>query len=79
MTKVSLNGEEVDIEMTEWEYEKVKGLLKREPNLTELNMFSVMWSEHCSYKSSRPKLRIFEDAQKQIMNMYWLVRAKMLV
>ena len=64
MTKVILDGEEVDIEMTEWEYEKVKDLLKREPNLTELNMFSVMWSEHCSYKSSRPKLKLFEDAEE---------------
>lgn len=65
MTKVSLNGEEVEIEITEWEYEKVKDLLKREPNLTELNMFSVMWSEHCSYKSSRPKLKFFEDAEAE--------------
>ena len=64
MTKVILDGEEVDIEMTEWEYEKVKDLLKREPNLTELHMFSVMWSEHCSYKSSRPKLKLFEDAEE---------------
>ncbi|MFX1310896.1 MAG: phosphoribosylformylglycinamidine synthase subunit PurL, partial [Promethearchaeota archaeon] len=38
-------------------------LLKREPNITELGMFDVMWSEHCSYKSSRPKLRLFEDAE----------------
>ncbi len=63
MTRVILDGEEVDIEMTEWEYEKVKKLLKREPNLIELQMFSVMWSEHCSYKSSRPKLKLFEDAE----------------
>ncbi|KKL61499.1 hypothetical protein LCGC14_2194670, partial [marine sediment metagenome] len=64
MTKVILNGKEIDIELTAGEYEKVKELLQREPNLTELNMFSVMWSEHCSYKSSRPKLRLFEDAEK---------------
>ena len=63
MTKVKLDEEEVDIEMTNGEFEKVKELLNREPNLTELNMFSVMWSEHCSYKSSRPKLRLFEDAE----------------
>ncbi|HWP49877.1 MAG TPA: phosphoribosylformylglycinamidine synthase subunit PurL [Candidatus Limnocylindrales bacterium] len=35
------------------EYEKIKTLLGREPNITELGIFSVMWSEHCSYKSSR--------------------------
>ncbi|MFX1478740.1 MAG: phosphoribosylformylglycinamidine synthase subunit PurL [Promethearchaeota archaeon] len=49
--------------MTEWEFEEVKKLLGREPNLVELNMVSVMWSEHCSYKSSRPKLKLFEDAE----------------
>ncbi|MGI8787470.1 MAG: phosphoribosylformylglycinamidine synthase subunit PurL [Pyrinomonadaceae bacterium] len=35
------------------EYERIKRILEREPNLTELGIFSVMWSEHCSYKSSR--------------------------
>src|ERR1700720_192004 len=40
------------------EYEKIKQLLGgREPTLTELGIFSVMWSEHCSYKSSRVHLR----------------------
>lgn len=32
------------------EYERIQGILGREPNLTELGVFSVMWSEHCSYK-----------------------------
>ncbi|SMF61678.1 phosphoribosylformylglycinamidine synthase subunit PurL [Allosphingosinicella indica] len=39
------------------EYERVLGALGREPNLTELGIFSVMWSEHCSYKSSRIHLK----------------------
>jgi len=39
------------------EYEKIKKALGREPNLTELGLFSVMWSEHCSYKSSKKHLR----------------------
>jgi len=39
------------------EYERVLRALGREPNLTELGIFSVMWSEHCSYKSSRIHLR----------------------
>ncbi|MFX1303544.1 MAG: phosphoribosylformylglycinamidine synthase subunit PurL [Promethearchaeota archaeon] len=64
MTKVIVNGEEADVEMTNEEFEKIKQLLDREPNITELGMFDVMWSEHCSYKSSRPKLRLFEDAEK---------------
>jgi phosphoribosylformylglycinamidine synthase subunit PurL len=43
--------------ITPEEYERIRTLLGREPNLTELGMFSVMWSEHCSYKSSRVHLR----------------------
>ncbi|MFM9904802.1 MAG: phosphoribosylformylglycinamidine synthase subunit PurL [Pyrinomonadaceae bacterium] len=39
------------------EYQKIKELMGREPNLTELGVFSVMWSEHCSYKSSRVHLK----------------------
>jgi phosphoribosylformylglycinamidine synthase II len=39
------------------EYDRVLGALGREPNLTELGIFSVMWSEHCSYKSSRVHLK----------------------
>ncbi len=39
--------------LTDDEYQKIVEILGREPNLTELGMFSVMWSEHCSYKSSR--------------------------
>lgn len=38
------------------EYDRVKRALNREPNITELGIFSVMWSEHCSYKSSRRHL-----------------------
>jgi phosphoribosylformylglycinamidine synthase len=39
--------------LTPEEYEKILGILGREPNLTELGIFSVMWSEHCSYKTTR--------------------------
>ena len=39
------------------EYERVLHALGREPNLVELGIFSVMWSEHCSYKSSRLHLK----------------------
>ena len=39
------------------EYERVLKALGRTPNLTELGIFSVMWSEHCSYKSSRLHLK----------------------
>ena len=39
------------------EYQRIVSILGREPNLTELGIFSVMWSEHCSYKSSRVHLK----------------------
>ena len=42
--------------LTQQEFERIKSLLGREPNLVELGIFSVMWSEHCSYKSSRVHL-----------------------
>jgi len=41
------------------EYERIKSILGREPNLTELGVFSVMWSEHCSYKNSKLELKKF--------------------
>ena len=43
--------------LTAEEYQRLLDILGREPNLTELGIFSVMWSEHCSYKSSRLHLR----------------------
>ena len=43
--------------LTDEEYKKIVEILGREPNLTELGLFSVMWSEHCSYKSSRAHLK----------------------
>ena len=43
--------------LTEEEYRQIVELIGREPNLTELGIFSVMWSEHCGYKSSKVHLR----------------------
>jgi len=43
--------------LTVEEYARVKQILGREPNITELGIFSVMWSEHCSYKSSKVHLK----------------------
>ena len=43
--------------LTGEEYDRILGILGREPSMTELGIFSVMWSEHCSYKSSRLHLR----------------------
>ncbi|MBV9267537.1 MAG: phosphoribosylformylglycinamidine synthase subunit PurL, partial [Acidobacteriaceae bacterium] len=44
-------------QLTPSEYEKIVSLLGREPSFTELGIFSVMWSEHCSYKSTRIHLK----------------------
>ena len=44
-------------DLTPAELDKVRSILKREPNETETGIFTVMWSEHCSYKSSRLHLR----------------------
>src|ERR1700675_2317520 len=43
--------------LTPEEYARIQKILGRDPNFTELGVFSVMWSEHCSYKSSRVHLR----------------------
>lgn len=45
--------------ITDDEYKLICTILKREPNFTELGIFSVMWSEHCSYKNSKPELKKF--------------------
>src|SRR3546814_20105940 len=42
------------------EYERLLGILGRAPNLVELGIFSVMWSEHCSYKSSTRRLKTLQ-------------------
>ena len=45
--------------VTDEEYELICGFLGRKPNYTEIGVFSVMWSEHCSYKNSKPVLQKF--------------------
>jgi len=49
------------------EYERIVAFMGREPNLTELGIFSVMWSEHCSYKSSRVHLRTLPTEGPQVL------------
>ena len=49
------------------EYSSIKKLLKREPNLLELGIFSAMWNEHCSYKSSRKHLKNLPTKGKQVI------------
>ena len=53
--------------LTPEEFEKIKGVLGREPSYTELGVFSVMWSKHCSYKNTRPLLKTFPTKSPRIL------------
>ena len=53
--------------LTEEEYESIEKILGRLPNYTETGLFSVMWSEHCSYKNSKPVLRKFPTTGPQVL------------
>jgi phosphoribosylformylglycinamidine synthase len=64
-----LVNEKVAIEhgLKEDEYKKICELLKRTPNITELGIFSAMWNEHCSYKSSRLHLKKLPTKGKKVI------------
>ncbi|WP_071396359.1 phosphoribosylformylglycinamidine synthase subunit PurL [Bacillus tuaregi] len=53
--------------LTTEEFAMVENILGRLPNYTELGLFSVMWSEHCSYKNSKPVLRKFPTTGEQVL------------
>ena len=53
--------------LTPEEFERIRKILDREPNFTELGIFSVMWSEHCSYKNSRNELKKFPTTGPNIL------------
>jgi phosphoribosylformylglycinamidine synthase len=53
--------------LTDEEYQRIVTILRREPNLLELGVFSVMWSEHCSYKSSKVHLKNFPTTGKHVL------------
>jgi phosphoribosylformylglycinamidine synthase len=53
--------------LTPDEYSRIQKILGRDPNLTELGIFSVMWSEHCSYKSSRAHLKRLPTQGKHVV------------
>ena len=67
----------IDHGLKKEEFSKICELLKRTPNLTELAIFSAMWNEHCSYKSSRKHLkkmhtkgnRSFKDLEKMLVSL----------
>lgn len=53
--------------LTDEEYQSIVRILGRRPNFTETGIFSVMWSEHCSYKTSKPLLRKFPTEGPQVI------------
>lgn len=53
--------------LTDEEFLRITALLGREPNELEVGIFAVMWSEHCSYKTSRPILRRFPTTGPQVL------------
>ncbi|MDZ4340275.1 MAG: AIR synthase related protein, partial [candidate division NC10 bacterium] len=53
--------------LTREEYDRVVAILGRAPTYTELGIFSVMWSEHCSYKSSKVHLQTFPTSGPRIL------------
>ena len=80
MDAVTTNSETPDVEpanitpslisdhgLTPDEYQRLQEIMGREPSLTELGIFSVMWSEHCSYKSSRKWLKTLPTTGKHVI------------
>ena len=53
--------------LTTKEYNQIKKILDRTPNITELGIFSAMWNEHCSYKSSRLHLKKLPTKGKKVI------------
>ncbi|GEL78029.1 phosphoribosylformylglycinamidine synthase subunit PurL [Tenuibacillus multivorans] len=56
-----------DMGITDEEFQKIEDLLGRKPNYTETGIFSVMWSEHCSYKKSKPLLNKFPTKSERVL------------
>ena len=68
MTEPSITPELIQKHnLTPEEYARIKAILGREPGYTELGVFSVMWSEHCSYKNTRPLLKTFPTKSPKIL------------
>jgi len=68
VAEIKITKEVIEKEgLTMDEYARIKKLLGREPNYTELGLYAAMWSEHCSYKNSRPVLKLFPTKGKQVL------------
>lgn len=74
MNNNTINPEQIEADkiyqemgLTDEEFQQVKEKMNRLPNYTETGIFSVMWSEHCSYKTSTPLLRKFPTEGEQVL------------
>jgi phosphoribosylformylglycinamidine synthase subunit PurL len=67
-TEIKITAETAaDHGLTAEEFERIQKILGRDPSLTELGIFSVMWSEHCSYKSSKAHLKRLPTAGSRVV------------
>lgn len=68
MTEIKITPELIkQHNLTEEEYQKVLEILEREPTITELGIFSAMWSEHCSYKSTKKWLKTMHTQEPWVV------------
>ncbi|MFX0162268.1 MAG: phosphoribosylformylglycinamidine synthase subunit PurL [Candidatus Hodarchaeota archaeon] len=67
MTSVCLRPSDITLDLNDDEIGKVREILGREPNTVEWAMIDIMWSEHCSYKSSRPVLKLLPREGERIL------------
>ena len=65
--EIKINHLYQDMGLSDDEYQKVCHILGRQPNYTEISIFSVMWSEHCSYKHSKPFLKQFPTTGARVL------------
>ena len=64
---MSLQETYTSLGLSDFEYDRILELLGRAPNHLELSLFSVMWSEHCGYKNSRPLLKRFPNSGVRVV------------
>ncbi|WP_181347915.1 phosphoribosylformylglycinamidine synthase subunit PurL [Thalassobacillus sp. CUG 92003] len=65
--KIEENRLYAEMGLSDQEYDSIKTILSRRPNYTEVGLFSVMWSEHCSYKNSKPVLSKFPTEAAHVL------------
>ena len=74
-TTLDLEQPFLELGLKDDEYAAIVAVLGRRPTQTELAMYSIMWSEHCSYKSSKVHLRQFADLPEEIWEAHRRVTA----